>query len=335
MKRLLPLSLSLSVLAVAVESARQATHLNVVTFNMLAPAFAHTSGYPPESGPLLDTAPRSAVLRDTVARLASNAFQDNRFLQADVLALQEVQPSTLAALFLAGGLVDTDWLYFHVAHREDYWSSYYITDPDEIAAAPWTADYLGHGNALLIRRSTFDSPSLDAFRVTLNTDDGNRSPVFTGSINGRPIRISSVHFDSDVAGRRRSELQSHLAQLPQVAGQVDIVAGDFNTDTDTGNTQEQVRRAGFVNALFRAGGKGSTQPYSTQYYSSSNWVILDHVLARGATPREGRIHNNGLFGRFPVKVTAGRRDDNEDARLQAALGEIGADHFPVIVRLSF
>jgi len=64
-------------------------------------------------------------------------------------------------------------------------------------------------------------------------------------------------------------------------------------------------------------------------------VILDHVLARGATPREGRIHNNGLFGRFPVKVTAGRRDDNEDARIQAALGEIGADHFPVIVRLSF
>ena len=100
---------------------------------------------------------------------------------------------------------------------------------------------------------------------------------------------------------------------------MDIVAGDFNTDTDTGNTQDEVRRAGFVNALFAVGGKDSTQPYSTQYYSSSNWVILDHVLARGATPLEGRIHNNRLFQRFPRKVTAGQRDDNEDARVQAAL----------------
>jgi endonuclease/exonuclease/phosphatase family metal-dependent hydrolase len=339
MKRLLPLCisacLSLSVLAFPAVSARQATQVNVVTFNMLAPAFARPSAYPPESGPLLDTAPRSAVLRDTVARLATNVFQDGRFLQADVIALQEVQPATLAALFLSGGLADTDWLVFHVAHREDYWSRYYVTDSDEIAEAPWTANYFGHGNALLIRRSTVDNASLDAFRVVLNTEDGNRSPVFTGSINGRPVRITSVHFDGDVAGRRRSELQSHFTQLPPVAGQVDIIAGDFSTDTATGNTQHLVRRAGFVNGLFEVGGKGSTQPYSTKNYSSRNWVTLDHVLTRGATPRQGLIHTAGLFERFPVKATSGQRDDNEDARIQTALAEIGSDHFPVVVRVAF
>src|SRR5829696_8282177 len=122
MTRLLPLCLSLSVFALTGLSARQATFLNVVTFNMLAPAFAHPSHYPPGSAPLLDTAPRAAVLRATMARLAGDVFQDGRFLQADVFALHEVQPSTRAALFQAGGLVDTEWLLFHVAHREDYWS---------------------------------------------------------------------------------------------------------------------------------------------------------------------------------------------------------------------
>jgi endonuclease/exonuclease/phosphatase family metal-dependent hydrolase len=335
MKRLVPLCLSISLLAFASVAARQTTYVNIVTFNMLAPVFAHPSDYPEGSGPLLDTAARGPVLRGMVAGLAANLFQDRRFLQADVIALQEVQPETLAALFEFGGLPPSDWLYFHVAHREDYWSSYYTTDRDELEEAPWTANFRGHGNALLIRRAAFDVPAGYPFTATLNTDDGNRSPVFAGSIGGRPVRISSVHFDSDVAGRRRSEMLSHFAQLPPVAGTVDIVAGDFNTDTDTGNTQDEVRRAGFVNGLFRVGGKDSTQPYSTQYYASSNWVSLDHVLVRGATPLEGRIHSNGLFQRFPRKATSGQRDENEDARVLAALGEIGADHFPVILRIGF
>ena len=335
MNRLIPLGLVLTLLVSVAVPAQQTTPLNVVTFNMLAPAFARPADYPPGSGPLLDTAARGAVLRHTVASLASDVFQDGRFLQADVIALQEVQPATLAALFLAGGLVDSEWFLFNVAHREDYWSSYYVTDPDEIAEAPWTANHFGHGNALLIRRSSFDAPPGFPFSATLNSDSGNRAPVFVGSIAGRPVRISSVHFDSDVAGRRRAELLSHFAQLPPLDGAVDIVAGDFNTDTDSGNTQTEVRRAGFVNGVFAVGGKASTQPYSTQYYSSSNWVSLDHVLARGATPQEARIHSNRLFERFPKKASAGQRDDNEDARVQAALAEIGADHFPVIVRLAF
>ena len=264
MKRLIPLGLLLTLLTTVVVPARQATHLNIVTFNMLAPAFARPASYPPGSAPLLDTAARGAVLRNTLASLASNVFQDGRFLQADAIALQEVQPSTLAALFMAGGLVDAEWLLFHVAHREDYWSSYYVTDPAELAEAPWTANHFGHGNALLIRRSSFDAPPGFPFTATLNTESGNRSPVFVGSSGGRPVRISSVHFDSDVAGRRRAEMISHFAQLPPLAGDVDLVAGDFNTDTDTGNGQAEVRRAGFVNGLFSVGGKDSTQPYSTQ-----------------------------------------------------------------------
>ena len=335
MNRLIPLGLLLSLLGSVVTPAQQTTYLNIVTFNMLAPAFARPASYPEGSGPLLDTAVRSAALRHTVASLASNAFQDGRFLQADVIALQEVQPATLAALFLAGGLVDTEWFLFNVAHREDYWSSDYVTDPDEIAEAPWTANHFGHGNALLIRRSSFDTPPGFPFTATVNTNSGNRAPVFVGSLGGRPVRISSVHFDGDAAGGRRAELISHFEQLPPLAGAVDIVAGDFGADTGHGNLQGEVRRAGFVDGVSAVGEADSTLPYSTGHYSSHNRVIVDHVLARGATPLEGRIHNFGLFQRFPAKATGGQRDDIEDARVQAALAEIGADHFPVVVRVAF
>jgi endonuclease/exonuclease/phosphatase family metal-dependent hydrolase len=335
MNRLIPIGLVLALLGSVVVPAQQTTHLNIVTFNMLAPAFARPASYPRGTGPLLDTAVRGVVLRNTVASLAADAFQDGRFLQADVIALQEVQPATLAALFLAGGLVDTEWFLFNVAHREDYWSSSYVTDPAEIAEAPWTANYFGHGNALLIRRSSFDMPPGFPFTATINTDSGNRAPVFVGSIGGRPVRISSVQLDSDVAGRRRAELISHLEQLPAVAGTVDIVAGDFSTDTGTGNTQGVLRREGFVDVLAALGGEDSTLPYSTGYYSSRNRAIADHVVVRGATPIEGRIHDFGLFQRFPKKAAGGQRDDNEDARVQAALSQIGADHFPVAVRVGF
>ena len=334
MNRLIPLGLLLSLLGSVVTPAQQTTYLNIVSFNMLAPAFARPASYPEGSGPLLDTAARGAVLRHTVASLASNAFQDGRFLHADVIALQEVQPATLAALFLAGGLVDTEWFLFNVAHREDYWSSDYVTDPDELAEAPWTANHFGHGNALLIRRSSFDAPPGFPFTATLNTDSGNRAPVFVGSLGGRPVRISSVHFDS-AAGRRRAELISHFEQLPPLAGAVDIIAGDFSTDAEHGNSQGDVRRAGFVDGVSAVGDSDSTLPYSTGHYSSHNKVIVDHVLARGATPLEGRIHNFGLFQRFPAKANGGQRDDIEDARVQAALAEIGADHFPVVVRVGF
>src|SRR5688572_19562661 len=113
MKRLIPLGLLLCLLGSVAASAQPLTYLDIVTFNMLAPAFARPASYPPGSGPLLDTAARGAVLRHTVASLASNVFQDGRFLQADVIALQEVQPATLAALFLAGGLVDAEWFLFN------------------------------------------------------------------------------------------------------------------------------------------------------------------------------------------------------------------------------
>ena len=335
MNRLIQLGLLLAFVGSVTVPAQQATHLNVVSFNMLAPAFARPAHYPPGAAPLLDTAARGAVLRNTVASLASNAFQDNRFLQADVIALQEVQPATLAALFLAGGLVDTEWFLFNVAHREDYLSGDYVTDPAELAEAPWTANHFGHGNALLIRRSSFDMPPGFPFTATLNTDSGNRAPVFVGSIGGRPVRISSVHFDSDAAGRRRAEMISHLGQLPPLAGAVDIIAGDFGSDTDTGNLQGELRRAGFVDGVAAVGGQESTQPWSSGRHSSRNRAVVDHVLARGATPLEGRIHSFGLFQRFPAKATGGQRDDIEDARVQASLSEIGADHFPVVVRVGF
>jgi hypothetical protein len=334
MNRLIPLGLLLSLLGSVVTPAQQTTYLNIVSFNMLAPAFARPVNYPEGSGPLLDTAVRSAALRHTVASLASNAFQDGRFLQADVIALQEAQPATLAALFLPGGLVDTEWFLFNVAHREDYWSEDYVTDLAEIAEAPWTANHFGHGNALLVRRSSFDTPSGFPFTATVNTDSGNRAPVFVGSLGGRPVRISSVHFDS-AAGRRRTELISHFEQLPPLAGAVDIIAGDFSTDAEHGNSQGEARRAGFVDGVSAVGDSDSTLPYSTGHYSSHNKVIVDQVLARGATPLESRIHNFGLFQRFPAKATGGQRDDIEDARVQAALAEIGADHFPVVVRVGF
>jgi endonuclease/exonuclease/phosphatase family metal-dependent hydrolase len=334
MNRLIPLGLLLSLLGSVVTPAQQTTSLNIVSFNMLAPAFARPASYPEGSGPLLDTAARSAALRQTVSSLASNAFQDGRFLQADAIALQEVQPATLAALFLAGGLVDSEWFLFNVAHREDYWSRDYVTDPDELVEAPWTSNHFGHGNALLIRRASFDPPPGFPFTATLNSESGNRAPVFVGSIGGRPVRISSVHFDS-ANGQRRAEMISHFEQLPPLAGAVDIIAGDFNTDIDTGNTQGEIRRAGFVDGVSATGGSDSTLPYSTGHYSSHNKAIVDHVLARGATPVEGRIHNYGLFQRFPAKAKGGQRDEIEDARVQAALAEIGADHFPVVVRVAF
>jgi endonuclease/exonuclease/phosphatase family metal-dependent hydrolase len=158
--------------------------------------------------------------------------------------------------------------------------------------------------------------------------------VFLGSLGSRPIRISSIHFDGE-DGRHRSELQSHLSQLPPIAGQVDVVAGDFGGETQSGNLQQPLRRAGFLEALFAAGFEGRTRPYSTSNASARKHATVDHVLVRGAAVREGRILDNKLFERFPGKGIGGKRDENEVARIQAALGEFGTDHFPVVARLAF
>jgi len=58
--------------------------------------------------------------------------------------------------------------------------------------------------------------------------------------------------------------------------------------------------------------------WSTTYYSSAKWAILDHVVTRGAPPLSGDVIDFGLWAIA-----------DEVAHIEANFEVNGSDHFPV------
>lgn len=310
-------------------SIASATRITLCTFNVLAPIFADPESYPESVTPLLATTPRSLVVRSRLAALASDAYLNGSNVPVSAFFLQETQISFVQTFFEAGGLNAADWSVFTASNDNNYWSSYYETDPEKLAAYPWLAQTGDHGNTILLRSAHFTNIQ---HTVISTADSGGKANQLVANYNSKVLRFTNVHFDSDNAGKRRRETESVFQQCPLTSGTVDIIGGDLNTNTDTGNIQTDLLVEGFTNVIYSLGKKDRTQPYRQIYYSSLNWSSLDHFLMRSCSAVDGYIVNLGLWDTYPIHIT-GDKDDNQDARLAAALTGNGADHFPVVVTL--
>ncbi|HET7901210.1 MAG TPA: endonuclease/exonuclease/phosphatase family protein [Candidatus Nanopelagicales bacterium] len=274
--------------------------VRVVTFNVLAPPWTDPSYYPAAAAPLLDRATRRAHI---VAWLQSQAAT------TDVFSLQETTPVEMG--YVAAAL--PGFTPFQANHTPEHWSNW-ITP-----AAPWEPN----GVALLVKRSRFDALS---FADIALTTDGDHAAMLTATstTTGRTVRVISAHLDSDHAGNRDRELNAALAFLPPGTGSLDLLTGDLNTDTDTGNFHTALAKAGFVDVLDAVGTSTWTSPYTEKYYGNGQWGDIDHVLVRGARPTSGRVED---FGQLTTIA-------DQDARIVANLRTSGSDHYPVVAAVT-
>jgi len=276
-----------------------------VAFNVLAPCWASPAYYPVQCTANLDATSRRSLVIQTL-----KAIPD-----VDFYALQETQIDENPHLELGLG---KGYTYFSVYHDDDYWKNWITSNPP----------FVRNGVALAVNNRKYDSCEFSA--LPLGT--GNRAAVAIcrhRDLN-RLVRIASVHFDSDYGGRRGKEAKALINWFTVPGGNyIDIIAGDFNADTDSGVIQERIMAAGFKDVLREVGIDENTHPWTTSYNGNSMWGNIDHVTARGAgiSSVAGQVYNNNLWKLYPV--LSGKGEPNESNRICANPEIMGSDHFPV------
>jgi endonuclease/exonuclease/phosphatase family metal-dependent hydrolase len=277
------------------------SELRVVAFNVLAPIWSSPAWYPPDMD--------AALLETGYRRERIEAFLRDIADSADVVCLQEVQ--------------DSEFPYFMAALGADFQGSMAVNDPrlwsSYLLGTPWAPN----GTAVAIRRSLF---AADPQFRDLPTYGGNHVAAVFGvhGASRRPLRAYSVHLDSERTSNRTKELRALLADADPASGAVDIVCGDINEDTIIGSASGLFARAGFVDVLASVGNREATHPWSTTYYSSTRWLVIDHILTRGAIPVAGEILDMGASDIA-----------DEVERIEANFRRTGSDHYPIMGAVEF
>lgn len=291
--------------------------LKVVSFNILADCWAHPKWYDGNFLDQLSTEYRYPRVRKLIA-----AFAEEQGV--DLFLLQETQPAQVEDLFAIGGLKKNDWHVYHVPHDQDYWKSWWITDPAEIELAPWTANHLDHGVSILAKKSSFTDVAFS--KILCST--GNHQAKLSATWNGKKLYFISIHYDSDSATNRQKELEVTLSFV----GDCDscLIGGDFNIDTNSANLRSRIVANNFLDAFYELKISEPTHPFSTQYYRSFNWSTIDHFLVRNFVPQlPSYVADGDLFERFPVKPPP----QDEKGRIQANFDQSGSDHFPIFLTI--
>jgi endonuclease/exonuclease/phosphatase family metal-dependent hydrolase len=194
----------------------------------------------------------------------------------------------------------------------ELWSNYLL-------GTPWAPN----GTAIAVRRSMLATEP--EFR-DLPTHGGNHVAVVSGmhAASGRQLRAYSVHLDSERTSNRIRELRAVFVDAGPESGSVDVVCGDINEDTTIGSAAGLFTREGFVDVLSSAGNREATHPWSTTYYNSTRWLVIDHILTRGATPVAGEVLDMG---------TASIEDEVE--RIEENFRRTGSDHYPIMGIVEF
>jgi endonuclease/exonuclease/phosphatase family metal-dependent hydrolase len=270
--------------------------LSVLAFNVLAPLWAAPRWYPDS----LD----AALLGRVARRERIAAFLGTAGRARDLVCLQEVEANELPYFQQALGAGFVGAFASHDAH---YWSSWLVPE------LPWVPN----GNALFVRKAAVAGAS---FADLALGGTGNHAVLLSATLaaNGRPLRAASVHLDADSNSGRSVELQSLLAQMPALPGAVDLIAGDINEDAERGTAAGLFKRAGFDDVLAAVGNREATHPFSASYYASPRWAVIDHVMARGATPQAGDVFDFGLWSIA-----------DEVQRIAENFRQCGSDHFPI------
>lgn len=288
-------AITMALVAVSAAAGPKSADLRVVSFNVLAPLWASPVWYPADLDPaLLDRAFRRARIQAFLASVRRDV---------DIVCLQEVEQAELPFLLSALG---NDFEGGMAVNDEGFWSAW-------LAGNPWAPN----GTAVAVRKTTVANRLFADLGVS---DDGNHVAAVTGVLaaGGRPVRVFSVHLDSDSTANRGAELDSLMAQAPPYAGYVDVVCGDINEDTITGTAAGIFKRNGYVDVLASVGNREPTHPFSSTYYASHRWAIIDHVMVRGAAPVGGDVFDSGLWS-----------ISDELERIEENFRRVGSDHFPI------
>ena len=299
------MALLIGLIAAWLPHLASAVEIKTVAFNVLAPCWASPDYYPEQCTASLDATSRRSLVIQTLVNIPD----------VDFYALQETQIDENPHLELGLG---RGYTYFSVYHDDDYWEKWITSNPP----------FVRNGVAVAVNNRKYDSCEFSA--VPLGT--GNRAAVAIcrhRELN-QFVCIASVHFDSNYGGRRGKESKALAAWFTASGGNyVDIIAGDFNADTDSGVIQERIMAAGFKDVLREVGIDENTHPWTTSYNGNSMWGNIDHVMTRGTGIRfvAGQVYNNNLWTLYPVLV--GKDEPNEPNLICANLEKTGSDHFPL------
>jgi endonuclease/exonuclease/phosphatase family metal-dependent hydrolase len=283
------------------DPAAPASTLRVVAFNVLAPIWSSPVWYPEEMDTeLLETEYRRARITAFLSRIAGDT---------DIVCLQEVQ--------------DSEFPHFMAALGAHFRGSMAVNDPELWSNYLVGTSWAPNGTAIAIRRSILDGDP--QFR-DLPTHGGNHVSVVTGThaASGRRLRAYSVHLDSERTSNRTRELRALFADASPGTGAVDVICGDINEDTIIGSASGLFDRAGFVDVLASTGNREATHPWNTTYYNSTRWLVIDHILTRGATPVAGEVLDMGS------STVA-----DEIERIEENFRRTGSDHYPIVGTLEF
>jgi endonuclease/exonuclease/phosphatase family metal-dependent hydrolase len=265
--------------------------ISIVTWNVLAAPWAGAQWYPQGMDPtVLERAGRAARVGAALATL-----------DVDLMFLQETTPTDLVASL---AVVGDGWSVHSASNGSDLWSNW--GSPE----TPWEAN----GPALAFRDERFDE--IERGVIDLGPH-GNVAPWvrLRDRVDDTILQAVSVHLDSDDPARRLAEIDPLLAGID---GDVVVVAGDCNEDTVTGAIGRPLFAAGFVDVLAELGRREPTFPYARPGDDWELLCLLDHVLVRGLTPRDGEVLDAGTWS-----------VDDPNERIGELLRRTGADHLAV------
>lgn len=299
--QVLPIKKSISI---ATNQKVESKSIRILSFNVLCPCWAHPSYYPESTAPLLNRVLRRQVIIDLLKSYQSTV---------DAFTLQEVAQTEFNFF---NDALKQNYQGFQANHSPNYWSSWVTNDP------PWELN----GNAIFIRKDRFANITFENFPASTS---GNHAALFSGTIrnsNGKSIRIASVHLDSDYPYNRKDELNAVLNTWVTQENTVDIIAGDFNTETDATNIKTDIQRVGYIDVLQTLGVESQTHPWDSKYNGADNWGIIDHIISRNSTPINGKVIDFNLYQLFP---------NDEESRINRFLQLSGSDHFPITGSVSY
>jgi endonuclease/exonuclease/phosphatase family metal-dependent hydrolase len=302
LRSLATIAVLLLVTGVHAAPAGHGNQVPVLTFNVLAPIWADAVWYPGD----LDV----SLLDRGYRRGRTQAFLREVRDQLDVVCLQEVNQAELPYYLEALG---QDFEGSMAFNDPAFWSNWLVPE------MPWEPN----GTAVVVRKSAFVDRHFEDIPLS---GDGNHAMVFEGRhrASGQTVRVQSVHLDSDSGSHRVEELRALMLRYPSNPGLVDVVCGDLNEDTVTGSVAGILKREAYLDVLASVGNREPTHPWSSSYYSSARWAIIDHVLVRNATPVAGDVIDFGLWS-----IT------DETDRIEENLRRDGSDHFPVTAIFSW
>lgn len=270
--------------------------LKVYTYNVLAPVFVRPEYYPGVSPSLFDAASRLMMVRNTITTLALEP-------DTDVICLQEVQEDWIVPLVAAAGV---EYMAQWVPHDASHWSSYYTAE----------YPYVPNGNLTLIRSSsTASGVSWD----TIVTSTGARFPKASFRIanSGRAVSIYNVHFDSDVGGNRKKELEVVVMDaVPEgiAVNAIPVIVGDWNCDLDVSNIQNVLRKSKLRDLIAELGPKTETHPFTSKYNDNPLFRCIDNFAGSARVTASSSVVFN---------IDA----PTEAARVSANFSAVGSDHY--------